>query len=74
VTPGDERVVAVRCGAKKGDERNGILGADGAVERKACGLAERFERETRADAVGGVGAGVERVDAEIEAAFAEGLK
>ena len=74
MTPGDERVVAVRCGAKKGDERSGILGADSAVERKTGGVAQGLERESGANAVGGVGAGVERVDAEIEAAVVERFK
>jgi len=74
VTPRDEGMVAVRLGAKQRDECIGILGADGAVERKAGGAAERLEREARADAVGGVGAGVERVDAQVEAAVVEGLE
>lgn len=74
VTPGDERVVAVLSGAEKRDECVGIFCADGAVDRKACGLAEGLEREARADGIGGVSAGVERVDADVEAAVVEGLE
>jgi hypothetical protein len=67
-------MVAVRRVAKERDERVGILGADGAVERKARSVAEGLERKARADAVGGVGAGIERVDAEIQAAVVEGFE
>ena len=74
VTPGDERMVAVWLRAKQRDECGGVLGADRAVEREASGVAERLEREARANAVGGVGTGVECVDAEIEAAVVEGLE
>ena len=74
VTPGDERMIAVRLRSQWRDECGWFFGADGAVQRKAGGAAERLEREARTNAVRGVRAGVERVDADVETALMEGLE
>lgn len=74
MSPGNERMISVLSCAKKGNECGGIFCADGAVERETGGVAERLEREARANAVRGVGAGEERVDTQVEAAVMERLE
>jgi len=74
VSPGDERMIAVPLCAKKRDECSGILCADGAVERKTGGVAKRFEREARTDAIGGIGTSIERIDAQIKPAVMKGFE
>jgi hypothetical protein len=51
VTPRDERTVSVRVRFEFGDERFGVLAADGGVDGKIAGFAERFEGEPGPDAV-----------------------
>jgi hypothetical protein len=62
VTPGNERTMAVRVRSEFGDERFGVFAADGGVDGKIAGFAERFKGEPGPNAALGVGASVETID------------
>lgn len=74
VPPGDEDVVAVRLVAEGLDQRLGIVGAEGCVERQVQGVAERLQSEAGANAAGLIGSSVEGVDAQGVALKVKGIK
>lgn len=64
----------MRVRSEFGDERFGVLAADGGVDGKIAGFAERFKGEPGPKAVLGIGSSVEAIDLDRWGLILKGLK